>query len=32
MDWMGHENLNMTQIYVRMAEENVHRVMEQTSL
>lgn len=32
MDWMGHENLNTTQIYVHMAEENVLRVMEQTSL
>jgi integrase/recombinase XerC len=32
MDWMGHENLNTTQIYVHMAEENVHKVMEQTSL
>lgn len=32
MDWLGHANLNTTQIYVHMAEENVHKVMEQTSL
>jgi site-specific recombinase XerD len=31
-DWLGHANLNTTQIYVHMAEENPHRLMEQTSL
>jgi site-specific recombinase XerD len=31
-DWLGHTNLNTTQIYVHMAEENTHRIMEQTSL
>jgi integrase/recombinase XerC len=31
-DWLGHANLNTTQIYVHMAEENTHRLMEQTSL
>ena len=31
-DWLGHQNLNTTQIYVHMAEENTHRLMEQTSL
>jgi site-specific recombinase XerD len=32
MDVLGHANLNTTQIYVHMAEENTHRIMEQTSL
>jgi site-specific recombinase XerD len=31
-DWLGHANLNTTQIYVHMAEDNTHRLMEQTSL
>jgi integrase/recombinase XerD len=31
-DWLGHANLNTTQIYVHMGEENTHRLMEQTSL
>jgi len=32
-DWLGHKNLNTTQIYVHLAsDENAHKIMEQTSL
>src|ERR1041384_2236628 len=30
--WLGHRNLNTTQIYVHMAKQNQKKVMEQTSL
>ena len=31
-DWLGHANLNTTQIYVHMAHDNAQKVMEVTSL
>jgi len=30
--WMGHANLNTTQIYVHMGQQNAKKVMENTSL
>jgi site-specific recombinase XerD len=31
-EWLGHQNLNTTQIYVHMARHNSRKVMEETSL
>ena len=31
-EWLGHANLNTTQIYVHLARKNARKVMEQTSL
>jgi len=31
-EWLGHANLNTTQIYVHMARQNAKKVMEATSL
>jgi integrase/recombinase XerD len=31
-EWLGHQNLNTTQIYVHMARQNAKKVMEATSL
>jgi integrase/recombinase XerC len=31
-EWLGHQNLNTTQIYVHMARQNAQKVMEATSL
>jgi len=31
-EWLGHANLNTTQIYVHMARKNARKVMEATSL
>ena len=30
--WLGHANLNTTQIYVHLGKQNARKVMEQTSL
>jgi integrase/recombinase XerD len=30
--WLGHANLNTTQIYVHLGKQNAKKVMEQTSL
>jgi integrase/recombinase XerC len=30
--WLGHANLNTTQIYVHMGKQNAKKIMEQTSL
>ena len=30
--WLGHANLNTTQIYVHLGKQNAKRLMEQTSL
>jgi len=30
--WLGHVNLNTTQIYVHLGKQNARKVMEQTSL
>jgi len=30
--WLGHENLNTTQIYVHLGKQNAKKIMEQTSL
>ena len=30
--WLGHANLNTTQIYVHMGRQNARKVMEATSL
>ncbi len=30
--WLGHASLNTTQVYVHLAKQNGHKVMEQTSL
>jgi len=30
--WLGHANLNTTQIYVHIGRQNARKVMEQTSL
>jgi site-specific recombinase XerD len=29
--WLGHANLNTTQIYVHLGKQNVKKIMEQTS-
>jgi len=31
-EWLGHENLNTTQIYVHLGKQNAKKIMEQTSL
>jgi len=31
-EWLGHANLNTTQIYVHMGRQNAKKVMEATSL
>lgn len=31
-EWLGHTNLNTTQLYVHLAQQNAHKVMDQTSL
>jgi len=31
-DWLGHANLNTTQLYVHLGRESARREMEQTSL
>ena len=31
-EWLGHRNLNTTQIYVHLGKRNGKKVMEQTSL
>src|ERR671936_752517 len=30
--WLGHANLNTTQIYVHLGKQNAKKIMEQTSL
>jgi integrase/recombinase XerD len=30
--WLGHANLNTTQIYVHLGKQNARKIMEQTSL
>jgi site-specific recombinase XerD len=30
--WLGHANLNTTQIYVHLGKQNAKKLMEQTSL